>query len=113
MPFTKEQEEYITILRNNGISDEIESVKIVEPDLAGAHFASSCETVEIKFQGKKESIHLFAKKLNKNPGFAGLTKELKLFTKESFFFNSFLKDAKEFCIQRIGYAIVNYKVNFF
>lgn len=99
--FTEEQEKYIKIVGDDGHNGPVGSVTIVEPNLAGEHTASSCVTVDIKFESGKE-INLFVKTFTTNPGYADLVKEMNLFSKEQSFFNLFVKDAEHLCEEKVG-----------
>lgn len=105
LPASEEvRQKYNEILRNNGIEDEVDTVEIDDPGLAGEHTASSCEIILIKFVNKELSaLNLFVKKFTKNPGYADLVKEMNLFAKEASFFNDFLPQAKQFCFDKTGY----------
>ena len=90
-------EEYREILRQNGISDPVEKVKIEPINMVGEGFASCCESVTVTFkEEKRPPLSLFVKKPVKNEEFAQQLTEVGFYEREHKFFSTLLPDLLQF-----------------
>ena len=97
------EEQYLHILKSNGILDEVFKVDIVIPeDLIGEHFGSLCENVTIKFKNKEEDCHLFVKKMLPLPDPIQAEMFQGVMLKEGFFLTKLIQDLKNVCLQKTG-----------
>ena len=97
------EEQYLQILKRNGILDEVSKVDIVIPeDLIGEHFGSLCENVTIQFKNKAEDCHLFVKKMLPLPDPVQVEMFKDVMRKEGFFLTQLIQDLKNLCLQRTG-----------
>ena len=90
-------EEYKEILRQNGISEPVENVRIEPINMVGEGFASCCESVTVTFKDEKRPpLSLFVKKPVKNEEFAQQLIDVGIYEREHKFFSKLLPDLLQF-----------------
>ena len=101
--FGLEEQQYLNILKNNGIIDEVSNVDIVIPEnLIGEHFGSLCEHVTIQFKNKAEECNFFVKKMLPLPDPIQAKRFQGIMLKEGFFLTKLIQDLKNLCLQKTG-----------
>ncbi|ODM93654.1 hypothetical protein Ocin01_13030 [Orchesella cincta] len=89
---------YKSILKSNGIHDEVSEVIVKHSGLQGAGMASQQLYVTVKFADtNKLPLNLFVKAHTSNPSHSEMIDAINSFENESRFFMEYIPAAKEFC----------------
>lgn len=98
------RQKIIDILMNNGVTDEVNEVKMFEPEhLKGEHMATATFYCSAEFKDPEvKEKNLFVKRFHNSDAHIEWGKRSRIMEKEAEFYNKFLPRLRKFCEEYNG-----------